>query len=287
MAVKILVTGATGAVGREVVKELRAKGAAVRAAVHNSARVATLGWQGVENVALDYARPETFAPALEGVNHVFLVRPPVGAPGMSNESLFGVIDQAKRAGVEHIVSLATMGTEQDDGFPMRQVEKRLEASGMGYTFFRPNWYMQNFNGALAETINKMGTLFVPAGDGKTSFIDVRDVGAAAAVLLTEPGHMGKAYAPTGGQALDHHEVAAILSKVSGKTIKYVPLSDDDMRSALKGAGLAGDDIEVLLMLYRPVRQGRAAVVTPDLAKLIGRSPISFEQYARDYAASWK
>jgi uncharacterized protein YbjT (DUF2867 family) len=287
MAFKILVTGATGAVGREVVKELRAKMATVRAAVHNPATAAALGWQGVETVPLDYARPDTFAPALEGVNHVFLVRPPVGSPGMSNESFFGFIDQAKRGGVEHIVSLATMGTEQNDAFPMRQVEKHLEASGVGFTFLRPNWFMQNFSGAIAETINKMGTIFLPAGDGKTSFIDVRDVGAAAAVLLTEPGHMGKAYAPTGGQALDHHEVAAILSRVSGKTINYAPLSDDDMRSAMKGAGMPGDAIEGLLMLYRPVRRGQAAVVTPDLPKLIDRPPITFEQYARDYSASWK
>ena len=285
MSRKILIIGATGRVGVELVRMLTEKGEAVRAATRNPATVSARLPSVVEVVEFDFERPQTFAPALRGVANVFLMARP--GDNHADKVAIPFIDIAKKEGVRLIVNLTAMGVELDDNFSLRIVEKYLESSGIPYIHLRPNWFMQNFNsGPMLADIRATGGLHLPASDAKLSFIDVRDIATVGLAVLTEPRHMGNAYTLTGGEALNHYQVVDILSRTAGKTITYVPLSEEVACAALEKAGVAGDLIERWTNFYQKVRQGLCSPVTHDVESVLGRPPIVFEQYAKDHSAAW-
>jgi uncharacterized protein YbjT (DUF2867 family) len=286
MSKKILIMGATGRVGAELVRLLTEKGEALRAATRSPSTASARLPCFAEAVEFDFDRPETFAPALKGVAKVFLI----ARPGENHADKVAIpfIDMARKEGVRLIVNLTAMGVEQDDSFTLRLLEKYVEASGIPYVHLRPNWFMQNFNsGPMLADIRATGGLHLPASDAKLSFIDVRDIAAVGLAALTEPRHAGNAYTLTGGEALDHYQVVGILSRAAGKTITYVPLSEEVACAALGKAGVAADLIERWTKFYRMVRQGLCASVAHDAELVLRRPTIAFEQYAKDHAASWK
>jgi uncharacterized protein YbjT (DUF2867 family) len=286
MSQTTLIIGSTGRVGVELVRLLIEKGEAVRASTRSPSTASARLPCFAETVEFDFDRPETFAPALKGVAKVFLIARP--GDNHADKVAMPFIDMAKKEGVRLIVNLTAMGVEQDDSFMLRILEKYVEASGIPYTHLRPNWFMQNFSsGPMLADIRATGALHLPASDAKLSFIDVRDVAAVGLAALTEPRHAGNAYTLTGGEALDHYEVVGILSRMAGKTITYVPLSEEVACAALNKAGVAGDLIKRWTNFYRIVRQGLCASVTHDAESVLGRPTIAFEQYAKDHAASWK
>lgn len=285
MSDMILVTGVTGNVGKAVINQLIKKGQSVKAAARNLTKAATAGLNGTEIVLFNYDKPETFKPALTGVGRLFIIPPPVNPK--QHELIMPLIDIAAQTGVEHIVNLSTMEAEDNETLPLRIAEKHIENSGIAYTLLRPNFFMQNCNGFMRESIKAQGGIYLPANGAKTSFIDIRDIAAVSVAALTTENHLNKVYTLTGGKALDHYEMAKILSDVIGKSIQYFPMSDEDMRGALKSAGWIDKSIEMLIDLYRSVKQGQTEYVSPDVANVLGREPITFEQYAHDYAESWK
>lgn len=286
MSKKVLVIGATGRTGSELVKLLVQNGEAVRAATRNPSAASAKFRNVLEAVEFDYERPQTFAPALVGVDKVFLtVR-----PGDNHSDKFArpLIDEAKKAKVQLIVDLTAMGVEQDDTFMLRILEKYIEASGIPYTHLRPNWFMQNFDsGPMFADIKTTGALHLPAADAKISFVDLRDIAAVGFVALTEPHHAGKAYTLTGKEALSYYQVMEKLSLVAGKKISYMPISEDIARATLVKSRVPADIIERWADFHRKVRQGACAPISTDIERVLGRSPILFDQYANDYAASWK
>ena len=285
MSGRMLIIGATGRVGVELVRLLTQKGEAIRAATRSPSTASARLPCFAEAVEFDFDRPETFAPALKGVAKVFLIARP--GDNHADKVAMPFIDMAKKEGVRLIVNLTAMGVEQDDSFMLRILEKYVEASGIPYIHLRPNWFMQNFSsGPMLADIRATGGLHLPASDAKLSFIDVRDIAAVGLAALTEPRHAGNAYTLTGGEALDHYQVAGILSRAAGKTITYVALSEEVAYTALNKAGVAGDLIERWTNFYRIVRQGLCASVTHDAESVLGRPTIAFEQYAKDHAASW-
>jgi uncharacterized protein YbjT (DUF2867 family) len=281
-----LIIGATGKTGTELLKLLVQHEIPARAAARNSEKARKLLPDEVEIVEFDFERPETFAPALLGVEKMFLI----ARPGDNNSDKVAIplIDEARRQGIRHIVNLTSMGAEVDDSFPLRILEKYVEASGIPFTHLRPNWFMQNFNqGIMADDMRKTGALHLPAAGAKLSFVDVRDIAAIAFAAITDKRHFGKAYTITGGEALDHYQVTAMLSRVAGKTISYVPLAEDVASAALTSARVPADVIERWRKFYRLVRQGLCAPVHHDLPNILQRPALTFEQYANDHAASWK
>jgi len=284
MAITILITGATGNICSEEVKELQKKDVRIRAGVRNSDKAKNMNWHNVDIVDFNYEKPETFDKTVEDVDTVFIVAPPVRSD--NDKLIIPFIDAAKRAGVKYIVNLAAMGVEHSDN-PMRRIEQHIEQSGIPHTFLRPNWYMQNFTTFEAGNINSNDSINLPAGDAKTSFIDTRDLASAAVKALTENGRQNRILTLTGSESLDHYQVAEYIGKACGRKISYGPVSDDDARKWLKQQGWPDDNINGMLGLYAIVRAGYTAPVSQDFKDYMGREPIAFEQFARDYASTWQ
>ncbi len=286
MPYKILVTCASGRIGTELADKLAKAGEEVRAAVRNPSASSHKFSSAVETVPFDYDKPETFAPAVQGVDKLFLmVRP---GDNHSDIAAIPLIDEARKNTIKHIVSLTAMGVEDDEEFMLRKLEKYIEDSGIPFTHIRPNWFMQNFDsGPMYVDIQKTGALHLPAADAKVSFIDVRDIAEAGAEVLINEKHTDRAYTLTGGETLDHFQAMEIISEAADKKINYVPLSDETARAALAGAGVAEELIERWSDFYKRVRAGYCAPVSEDILPLIKRAPITFRQYAEDNAASWK
>ena len=194
----ILITGASGNVGREVVKQALAVGLTIRA-TFQSPDMAAKAPTGLEGVIMDYAKPETIRPALHGVEKIFLVGPPVrDLPAM--EANF--IKEVRAAGRRHVVKLSALGGRESI-FPSshRDSEENIEASGLPYTFLRPNAFMQNLVNYNAGTIRSRNAFYLCPGNGAVSMVDIRDIAAVAVIVLAPSGHEGKCYALTGGEAL--------------------------------------------------------------------------------------
>jgi len=278
-----LVVGASGTVGSEVVKLLSSKGEAVRAVTSKSERV---GQEGrVQWVRANLGTGEGVPAALEGVDRALLLSPPGYADHYA--ILRPLIDEAARRKLEKVVLLSAMGADAVETSPLRRAEIALERSGVSYNIVRPNWFMQNFNTSWVQGINEHGKILLPAGKAKASFIDTRDIAEVVVRLLTSDDLNGRAFNLTGPQALDHSEVAAVLSRVAGRQIQYQEISPGEMKQGLVGAGVDKGYADFLVMILGALAQGYASAVTPDVENLIGHKPRSFEQYAQDYRQAWQ
>jgi uncharacterized protein YbjT (DUF2867 family) len=279
----ILVTGATGNVGSQVVKQLADHQVNVLAAVRSPNKVQSLKNDHVSLVEFDIEQPETIEKALQGIDKIFLLTPLV--PNMVEVSN-NLVEAAKKAGVKHIVKSSGMGAESEPGIALtrwhRAAEKAIEASGIAFTFVRPNGFMQNYANFFGHSIKTQNTFYLPMGDGKVSHIDARDIASVATVALTENGHEGKAYEVTGSQAISNTEIAAIISQIVGRQINYVDVSEDAASAEMKQSGMPEVLVEATMELYGIYKAGYASEVTATVEQVTGNKPILFEQFVRDY-----
>jgi uncharacterized protein YbjT (DUF2867 family) len=283
MSGAVLVVGASGRVGGELVKLLVESGETVRAATRNVSSHRFAG--AVEVVNFDFDRPQSFAPALNGADRVFLVARP--GDNHSDRVAMPFIDEARKQGVKLIVNLTAMGAEQDEAFMLRVLERYVETSGVPYVHLRPNWFMQNFDsGPIFAYIQASGAIHLPAGEARLSFIHVRDIASVGAECLTDPRHTGKAYTLTGGEPLSHSDVAEKISRAAHKAISYVPISEETARAGLSARGIPAEYIDRWANFFSKVRQGLCAQVSDDVVSILGRSPIAFDRYVEECAASW-
>jgi uncharacterized protein YbjT (DUF2867 family) len=288
MAKTILVTGATGNIGKILVEKLAAANAPARALVRSREKAEGIEKLGLEAVLGDLDKPETLQPALEGIEKVFLLSAP---DPRQVELQSNLIKGAKTAGARHIIKLSAMGVGQArDSFTLarlhRETEEEIERSGIAYTHLRPNGFMQNAL-MFAGTIKTQGTFYAPLGDAKVSYVDARDVASVAFSTLTEDGHEGKAYEITGPQSLAYDDVARELSSATGREVKYVNVPMEAARAAMLGMGLSEWLADALVELFNFYRDGGAAHVTDTVRQVTGRAPISLAQFARDYAEAFK
>jgi uncharacterized protein YbjT (DUF2867 family) len=284
MANQILVIGATGGVGRELVARLLERGVRVRAATRHPELARSR--PGVDYVEFDFERPATFASALAGAERVFMLARP--GDEQADRVAAPLVAAMRETGIEHIVNLTAMGVERLEETALRRIERLLEDSGLSCTHLRPNWFMQIFaTPPLHAAILATGMIRVPTAEARISFIDVRDVAEVAREALLDPRHRGRAYTLTGGTSLGHCEVAETIACATNRSIKYVATSEDETRLGLGRAGLAPERVERVLGMYRLVRQGFSAPVSPDVPAILGRPPRTLLEFARDYAAVWR
>ena len=279
----ILITGASGNVGREVLKQAAVE-LKVRAAYMSVSKTKEAP-AGVETVLMDYARPETVRASLDGIEKVFLVGPP--SPNVAE--LEGVlVNEAKKSDVRHIVKLSALG-ERKAIFPSlhRDSEEKIEVSGVPYTFLRPNGFMQNFVNYDSSTIKAQNAFYATQGNGAVSHIDIRDIASVAVKVLSTSGHEGKAYSLTGPEALSNAQVAEKLSRVLGRAIRYVDVPPEDFKKSLLSAGVPEWSANALIDLQRLYREGVASLVDPAVEQLTGRKATSFDHFARDYSFAFQ
>lgn len=281
MKPSILITGASGVLGRAIVQGALRAGFGVRQGVRDPKKANP----AAEAVRLDYADPATISPAVEGISGLLLMAPSLD-PNAPAE-LGPVIAAAKAAGARHIVFISALGVNHNEQAPLRVVEHLVMDSGVPYTILRPNFFMENFSeGFLAGGIKAQGAIYLAAGDGKTSFISVQDI-AAAVLAAFERSLVGEEFDMTGPAALDHAEAARIISEASGRPVVYHSLSEEEMIAGARAQRMPEPAIAYLAVLYGVVRAGFAAGITDDVERIIGRKAVSFEEFARAAAHAWR
>ncbi|MDX2088824.1 MAG: NAD(P)H-binding protein [Kofleriaceae bacterium] len=260
----ILVTAAQGTVGREVVRALAARETALRAA---------------DRQTLDFADARTFDTALAGCDAVFLLRPPAISDVKRTLNVF--IQRARAAGVRRFVFLSVAGADKNKLVPHHKVERELMQGPRDWTILRPGFFAQNFETAYAEDIQRDARIYVPAGNGLVTFVDVRDLAEVAAAALTDDQHAGQAYTLTGPEPVSFATAADLLSRELGRPIRYVPASILGYARHLRGRGLPLTQIAVQTILHAGLRFGQAAQVDPTLGTLLGRPARTLRDYLHD------
>jgi uncharacterized protein YbjT (DUF2867 family) len=283
--IMICITGASGTVSSELIKELELAKTPFRAAYFSNKKAEAARANGIDAVIIDYNRPETLRAAFQGCDTLFLLGP--NALNQTQLEL-NAVEAAKAVGVRHIVKQSVMGAA-DEAFSLalvhRPVEKAIASSGMTWTFLRPNSFMQNVVTFMGKTIKAESAFYSASGEAKISHVDVRDIAAVAVKGLTEPTHIRKVYTLTGPEALTYDEIANELSTVLGRPIHHISLSPSDMKHGMLAEGMPEALADRMLDLERYFREGQASRITPDIKQVTGRNPRRFAQYARDYASS--
>ena len=283
MTESLLITGATGTVGQHVVAALSDRDITTKIGVRDPETVSKELADAGEVIEFDFTKPETWGRALTDVDGIFLVRPPV----VDKSEIGSFVEAADRVGVARIAYLSTLGAEKNVLIPHHWIENRITATDMEYTLLRASFFMQNLLEVHREDIVEHDEIFVPAGEGETSFVDARDVGEAAAIVLTESGHANRAYDLTGPEALDYEEVATIFSDVLDRSISYPnpSLLAFGRRMCRRGKPLGF--IALMCGIYTTARLGLAARVTDDSWKLLGRRPRGMRAFVEDYAYDFR
>ena len=283
----ILVTGASGNVGRSLVDALAAAGRPVRAAYHSDQRAREARAQGRDAVTIDLTKPDTIDRAMGGVDALFVM----GAGGLGQfEREMNAVEAARRAGVRRIVKLSVVGaTGEDFSFARihRPIERAIEETGVAWTFLRPTSYMQNFVNFISPTIRSQHALYALIPDARFNHIDTRDVARAAAAVLTSDGHEGKAYTLTGPRSFTYREAAATIAEATGAPVQCIGVTESDARTAMKANGIPDFYAEYLVDLDRWYAEGGADITNDEVRRLTGREPTSFEAYVREFVEAFR
>ena len=276
---KILVLGSTGNIGWPLVQDLYEKdGVTVVAGIHRHVTPA-MKQLGVPTVRFDFLDAGTFEPALAGVDKVFFVRPPQLAH--PEKDMLPFLQAVKTHNIKQVVFISLMGVEHNPMVPHRKIERMIVDMDLPHTFIRPSFFMQNLTTSHGVDLRLRHDLFVPAGNAKTSFIDARDIAAAAAVVLTDPQYLGQALTITGPEALTYQQVAKIMTQVTGVKITYSKPSLMRFRRTMLKRGIKKDFVNVMVMLYVITQLGNAKVTNEVLSQIIGRPGRTIADFARD------
>lgn len=277
----ILLTGASGTVGGAVLDELRRSGAGFKA-MYRSEGDAGKAPAGTQHVIADFANKDSLRRAVEGVDEVFLVCAPIPQLVQLQSNMIEVCEEQ---GVRGVVLNSSLGAgDYDKSFPSwhAQVEQKLRGTKLDYVILRPNGFMQNIVAYDAPTIRTQGAFYAALDAAKISLVDVRDVGAAAARILSAPGtHAGKTYELNGPEAVTSEEIAARISRMLGRTVKYVDVPEQALRESMASAGTLEWLVTALLDLQRYYVSGKCAEVTDVLPKLLGRPSTTLDEFLEE------
>lgn len=286
----ILITGASGSIGSELTRNLIAREVPVRLALRDPNRAPHPNNPLVETVYFDYRDETSLQKAVEGVAQVFFLTPAAMQAKQESfnelEAALPFIEIMQKAGVEHIVRSSGMGAEQFKESAHYLIEQAVRQSGMAYTILRPTFFMQIFDVYYRNSIQKKNAIDFYDANVAESFIDVRDIAAVAAEALLNPIHRHQIYTLTSEELLNYEMVAEILTHTLGRKITYVAKSDEDSYKALVADGWSSDAANSYVGYLQAAQQGLFSAIHPDVEKILGRKPIAFQQYAKDYATAW-
>ena len=283
----ILVTGATSAVGKAVIKELLARKVVVRAFLRQPVDAAKLQAQGVEAFLGDMTKQASVAQALQGIESVYLITP-VAEYLLETEGLWA--QEGKKAGIRHLIKQSEIGADPQALSPLLQYHGRAEdairTSGVPYTILRTLYFMQNFAPMYAHSIITRGMIYAPLADARMSYVDARDVGAVAARLLTKEGHHYQEYEVTGPEAITCTQLAEIFSSLLHTPVHYATISDEETEKALLGrySPWRARAVVTLLQFYR---QGGGNLVTPVVDEVTGRKPGTAAAFISEHLQSFQ
>ncbi len=281
MAGKILVTGATGNIGGEIVRLLKEKNADFIAGTSSRSI------DGVDSVALNFADTQSLEAAMQGISTLFMVL--ANHPDMITWGK-NVIDTAKKCGIKYIVRSSGSLADGNSSIGVRKVlaetDRYLKESGIDYTITAPNFFMQNFIMFHGDDY-KSGALYLPAGDGKVAWVDVRDIAAVNVDILLNPEkYRNQTLTITGPKALSYAEAVAVLNDVLGKDTKYIAVSDEDAIKAMTEMKFPEFLIDLMIDLNQCIREGFAEETTTTVKDVTGNDAISFEQFVYDNKQAW-
>lgn len=279
----ILVTGATGTIGRHLVARLRADGAQVIAGHRGGQPV-----DGVPARAVDFHDPAGLRAAFAGIDRLFLLFPLVPD---KLQLARNAIEAARAAGVRHVVRSSGAGADAQSpsaiGRLQGEIDALVTASGLDWTLVRPSFFMQNwitYHGAMV----RQGEVFLSHGRGKAGFVDARDIAdASARILLAPAAHAGRTCTLTGPQALDVDAVLDEIARASGRRAHYRPIAEADAVAAMRGMGMDEWSIGIMTGLNQAIAAGHGAGLTDDVRAITGQAPRSFADFARDHADAWR
>ena len=282
----ILVTGASGTVGSAVLDEVRKSGQPFRAMYRSDKEARKAA--GVSTVIADFADKESLKRALSGVDAVFLVcaaDPSARGPGKQCDRRLP--PNGRQAPGPQFRSCAG---DYPKSFPSwhRAVEDKLKASGLGYTILRPNTFMQNIVAYNAPSIREQGAFYSSTGNARISYLDVRDIAAVAVKAQLSPrDHAGKTYELNGPEAVSNAELADRISRIAGRTVKYVDIPEAAQRKGMSDSGMPEWQVNALLELQQYYKGGKGGAVTDVLPRLLGRPPIMLDQFLEEFKDSFQ
>jgi len=283
----IVVTGATGTVGSKVVRQLAEKGKQVRAVVRNVDKAKDLFATNIDVVRGDLGDPGSLTTALKGATELFLLSP-TSLDQVQNEA--NAIEAAKSSGVRHIVKLSVIGAAADAATGIARwhaaIEDKARQSGLPWTFVRPTYFMDNLRN-FADTIKQDGAFYAPMRDGRLTMIDARDIAAVSVEALTSDRHSGKIYELTGPQAVSYDDVAATLTKLLGRPIKYVNVPPETARTNMLKTGMPDWYVADLITMTSYFAGGGGAGVSSTVREVTGRPGRTLADWAQKNLSLFK
>ena len=272
---KILVTGATGTIGKAVVTALKNEKASFVAGVRSTATASEKLGADVALVPFDFEDPSTYETATDGVDMVFLLGPPLVTN--LDSLLTPFIDFLKKKEIKRVVYVGSLGMEKLADLPFHVIlTEKLKKDGFDYTILKPSFFAQNFKNYEWENIVQRGITYAPAGSGRVAFVDVNDIARVAANALTQDGHAGKEYEITGPETLSYADAASILSEVTNKKIVYSNPTPEEYTGALQSAGAPGFIAPYMISVYSLIANNEVNIVSPVVEQLTGKKPTSLK-----------
>ena len=279
----ILITGATGHIGKELIPLLLETNQSLRVLVRDEKKVTYLDSR-IERAIGDLNNPASLLAAMESVKKVFLVT-------LETQQDINVVEAAKRAEVQQIVKLSTLEATEHKinvGRWHREREELIRTSDLDWTFLRPGMFMSNSIEWWADSIKGQGSVFFPGGKkGKVAPVDPRDVAAAAAVALTQPGHSGQAYELTGSELFTIGEMVQVISHVLGKPIQYIDIPPIAAKLFMLKSGMDKVLVNALMEMLASLRKNEGAIVTDTVQRVTGNPPRTFEAWCCEHLQAFQ
>ena len=280
-----LITGATGDIGSKVVEQLLQRGERPRIYVRDAEKAQARFGDKIDIFGGDLADSATLQAALEGVEEFFLLNSGPQIPARDEAAA----KAAKATGVRHLVKLSSLDVRQGlaIGAWHERGETAIRASGICFTFVQPTGFMSNLL-AWARSIKSEGVVRSSTGDGRRAFIHTQDIAAVATEALTSSKYDGKSLPITGPEAITFAEVTGKIGAAIGKQLTFQPISDEEAGQRYAGAtGAPAEDTEAHVALWRAIREGRLASVTDNVEHILGRKPITLDQWIQENAAAFR